>query len=294
MECGAGVCNLCGSGEATPYAEGLPHLVRCSGCGLVRVAQLPGLDRLEQVYSADYFRNESSHVVGYADYEQDKSLILRTSHRRLARLEVLRPRRGRLLDIGCAFGFFLQAANRRGWEVEGIDLSSHAVDYARRDLGDDAVRCGQLESAGYEPASFDLITLWDVVEHFTDPREKLAYCRELLRDDGLLVLSTPDAGSLAARLTGSHWMGFKLAEEHLYYFSRKTMHAMLERAGFEPVETFQVGKDVALELFAARLRLYAPPLAALVERVVRRAGRGRSSVYVNPRDIMCVVARKRR
>lgn len=293
MERAPSPCNLCGATAYGPYRQrSLPHVVRCGGCGLVRVEEFPDSGRLAEIYSAEYFRNDTSNVLGYADYESDRPFILRTAHRRLRKLEQLAPGRGRILDVGCAFGYFLEAARRRGWDVEGIDLSEHAVAYARQHLGDAAVHTGQLEQAGLPLGSFDVITLWDVVEHFPDPVEKLAYCRELLKPGGLLVLSTPDIGSPVARVTGPRWMGFKLADEHLYYFSRRTMGAMLERAGFAVVRTFPVGKDVSLGLFGARLRLYVPPLAAVVDALVRLTGRGRASVYVNPRDIMCVVARK--
>jgi 2-polyprenyl-3-methyl-5-hydroxy-6-metoxy-1,4-benzoquinol methylase len=248
---------------------------------------------LREVYSKDYFRNDHSEVTGYEDYERDRYCILKTANRRLDVIGKYRRRPGRLLDVGCAYGFFLEAARKRGWDVDGIDISEHAVAYARDHLGLPA-KAGVLEEAGYEPASFDVITAWDVVEHFPDPLRELQYLYTLLKPGGLLVLSTPDVGSPVARITGHRWMGFKLAEEHLYYFSRETIVEMLEEAGFDRTRTFHVGKDVALEFFARRLSLYVPPAAKAVDRAVAGLGLGRASVYVNPRDIIGVVAKKPR
>jgi len=149
-----------------------------------------------------------------------------------------------------------------------------------------------LSESAYEPGSFDVITMWDVIEHVTDPVAELRLVYDLLRPGGLLMLSTPDVGSLVAKATGPRWMGYKLAEEHLYYFDEKTISLALEKAAFEVLETRPIGKDVSLEFFAKRLRLYAPPAASALAWGLDRVGLGRASVYVNPRDIMAVVARK--
>jgi hypothetical protein len=116
--------------------------------------------------------------------------------------------------------------------------------------------------------------------------------RTLLRDGGLLVLSTPDIGSTVAKVTGSRWMGFKLAEEHLVYFDRNTVALALAQGGFEVERVKPIGKDVSLEFFTRRLRLYAGPIAWLLEKAVGAVRLGRASVYVNPRDILMIIARK--
>lgn len=286
-------CGLCGNNVFESLgSKKLAHLCRCATCGLVCVRRFPEREELEAVYGEEYFKSTDSAVMGYDDYERDRYCILKTASRRLDEIERYTPARGRLLDVGCALGFFMEEAHRRGWQVEGVDISAHAVAYAREKLGLDA-RPGLLREAGFTPGSFDVLTLWDVIEHVPEPVAELEYCRELLRPGGIIVLSTPDAGSLVAKLTGARWMGFKLAEEHLYYFSRKTMALALEKAGFDVLDLTSIGKDVALDFFARRLSLYAPPLAKAVGKGVQMAGLERAAVYVNPRDILCVVARRR-
>ena len=198
--------------------------------------------------------------MGYDDYARDRYCILKTASRRLDTIERYTPARGRLLDVGCALGFFLEEARRRGWEVDGVDISAHAIQYANEQLGIPA-RCGMLREAGFEQNSFDVLTMWDVIEHVTDPVEELKYCRDLLKTRGLIVLSTPDVASLVAKMTGAKWMGFKLAEEHLYYFSKRTISLALEKAGFEVLDVTSIGKDVALDFLARRLSSSARPRA---------------------------------
>ena len=286
-------CALCGNSDFEPVKNPrLEHLCRCRTCGLVSVRTFPKREELHEIYGEAYFRNARSEEMGYQDYEADRYCIVKTAGRRLDMIEKFAPERGNLLDVGCALGFFIDTARRRGWQVDGVDISAHATDYARDTLGL-AARTGMLEDAGYAPGSFDVLTMWDVIEHVPDPVSSVRYCASLLKESGLLVLSTPDVGSRVAKVTGHRWMGYKLAEEHLFYFDRRTIAVALRKAGFDVLETRAVGKDVALDFFNKRLRLYAGPLANVTEKATNAVGLGRASVYVNPRDILCTVARKR-
>ncbi|MBI2766604.1 MAG: class I SAM-dependent methyltransferase [Chloroflexi bacterium] len=286
-------CGLCQNTvfETLPNPR-LAHLCRCATCGLVQARTFPDADALRKVYREEYFKSADSASTGYDDYERDRYCILKTAARRLDTIERFSPTRGHLLDVGCALGFFLEEAKSRGWQVDGVDISEHAVKFANERLGIPA-RVGMLEEAGYEPGSFDVVTMWDVIEHVPAPVSVLSLARTLLKPGGLLVLSTPDVGSTVAKLTGARWMGFKLAEEHLYYFSRKTVTLALEKGGYQPLEVTSIGKDVALDFLARRLRMYVPPLAAVLGKGVEVMGLDRAAVYVNPRDILCAVARRR-
>lgn len=285
-------CVICGEvGRRGLRSARLAHLWDCTGCGLRSVRKVASQDELRAIYSESYFGNDVSHVVGYADYAADRACIIRTANRRLRLIERQRPNLGRLLDVGCALGFFARAALERAWLAEGIDISEHAANYARTVEGI-AARCGSIEEAGYSPESFDVLTLWDVIEHVPEPVEYLRACHGLLKPGGLLVLSTPDAGSVVARVAGSRWMGYKLADEHLFYFSRATMAEALRAAGFQVGVARTAGKHVEAGFFAKRLELYAGPFARILARGLAMAGLSRRMVYVDPRDILCVVARK--
>jgi 2-polyprenyl-3-methyl-5-hydroxy-6-metoxy-1,4-benzoquinol methylase len=285
-------CNVCGSSEQQPFCpENGLSLVQCQQCGLVYVSPRPDANELYALYGETYFRNDESGVVGYTNYLRDEANIRKTFAGRLKRLErYVQP--GRLLDVGCAAGFFLDEARKRGWQVEGMDVSSYAVEYARGRFGYD-VRHGSLTDLDYAAGAYDLVTMWDVIEHVPDP---LAYVRKaasLLRSGGVFALATPDVDSLPAKLAGPRWVGYKLSEEHVYYFSTKMLTRMLEEAGFEVVNARYVGKYVTLRLFLDRLGMYSPVLAKSLELAERAFKLSEWSLYVNPFDIVAVTARKR-
>jgi 2-polyprenyl-3-methyl-5-hydroxy-6-metoxy-1,4-benzoquinol methylase len=135
----------------------------------------------------------------------------------------------RLLDIGCAGGAFPVAARDLGFDPVGIEPSRWMADYARRTYGLD-VRDGILEPGVFPPGSFDVVTLWDVIEHVPQPHDLLSCAHDLLKPGGLLLVNYPDVGSMTARMLGSHWP-FWLSV-HLFYYTRTTMARQLARAGY--------------------------------------------------------------
>jgi 2-polyprenyl-3-methyl-5-hydroxy-6-metoxy-1,4-benzoquinol methylase len=285
-------CNLCGSSERKPFCPSNGRgLVQCQNCGLVYVSPRPDAAELYALYGESYFQNENSSTVGYTNYIRDEGNIRQTFARRLSRLErFIKP--GRLLDVGCATGFFLDEAQSRGWDVHGLDVSWFAVDYARDHFGIDA-RHGSLTELDYPPESFDLVTLWDVIEHVPDPKAYVQRAAELLKPGGMIALATPDVESIPARITGKKWVGYKLSEEHIYYFAPRTLNRLLNEMGFDVVDTYHVGKYVTLRLFLDRFGMYLPWLARPLQLVERAFNLSQKSLYVNPMDIVAVTARKR-
>lgn len=266
-------------------------LVQCSNCGLVFVSPRPDAHELYALYGETYFQNDDSSTVGYTHYLKDETNIRKTFNGRLQRLERF-AKPGKLLDVGCAAGFFLSEANQRGWTVQGLDVSSFAVRYATERFGFD-VRQGSFTELDYPEGTYDALTMWDVIEHVPDPKAYIQRAASLLRPGGVFALATPDVDSLPARLTGKRWVGYKLSEEHVYYFSARTLSHMLDEAGFDVVNVRHVGKFVTLRLFLDRLGMYSPLLAKLLARVERRFNLSDYSLYMNPFDIVAITAKKR-
>jgi len=289
-------CNLCGSSDRQPFRpENGKSLVQCQNCGLVYVSPRPDANELYALYGETYFKNDDSGTVGYHNYLADGQNIRRTFSRRLDLLhEFIQPGQGRkLLDIGCATGFFIDEAAKRGWEVEGLDVSSFAVEYVKSELGHSAYNTSVLDADFLAPGSYSLITMWDVIEHVPDPKAHAERVAELLHSGGHFALITPDVGSWVARLTGKRWIGYKLSEEHVYYFSVQTLTRMLNDAGFDVVSVRHEGKVVTMRLFLDRLSFYAPWLAKPLQALERAFNISEISTYINPFDMVWIVARKR-
>jgi len=285
-------CNLCGSEDHQPYCpkNGL-GLVQCRNCGFVYVSPRPVAEELYALYGETYFHNDESGVVGYTNYIADEVNIRRTAQRRLKHLSQFVPE-GRLLDVGCATGFFIDEARKMGWRVEGLDVSDFGVHYAQEHFGLTAHH-GALTTLPFDAEAYDLVTMWDVIEHVPDPKAYVRRAAELLRPGGVISLATPDVDSLPARLAGRRWVGYKLSEEHVYYFSVKTLSDMLTEAGFEVVNVRHIGKYVPFSLFRDRLGMYFPLLASVLAAGERALGLSEWAVYINPYDIVQVTARKR-
>lgn len=279
-------CNHCGR-EVTHGVRNVSRLVRCVNCGLIFVNPRPAFEDLARQYEGSYFHCPHPTFGGYEDYESDREDIMRTFR---GRMKLIRPLLGsgtpRLLDVGCATGIFLEVAREAGWHGEGLDISAYAL--ARAQEKGFEVHRGTLASARLPAGGYDVITMWDLIEHVTDPAAVLAEGHRLLRPGGVLAISTPDAGSLLARVLGNRWLGFRSIDEHLYFFSRRSMGAMLETAGLTVRRFVPVGKYLALPRLVERLRFYTR-VGALLLRTVDRAV-PRLSIYVNPHDTMVVLA----
>lgn len=291
-------CNLCGADDTVPVAEidGL-HIVRCRQCGLLYVNPRYREDLLQEIYTERYYDHDGIlnglEFFGYDNYIADEENIKITFAKRLKTIEGY-VSNGRLLDIGCATGFFLALAREKGWEVIGTEVSQFSARYAREKLGLD-VRLGSLKTLGFASGAFDVVTIWDVIEHVTDPMAELQEIHRTLRDDGLLSIITPDAGSLVARFLGKRWEEFRRVREHVYFFSRRTMAEMLRRAGFEVLRFESAGKAFYLGPAVDRLKYYTwdGALTSAATKWVYKLGLDKIRVHVNPFTKMTVYARKR-
>lgn len=286
-------CNLCGNTQTRPFCpENQRGLVQCTQCQLVFVGQQPEAHELYALYGETYFHNEQSGEVGYTNYIADEPNIRATANRRLAFVERFAPQKGKMLDVGCAMGFFVDVAKERGWKVEAADVSGFAVQYVRDRFGHTAHH-GNLTDLDLPEAHYDLITLYDVIEHVPDPNGNVQKVARLLKAGGVFEMATPDVGSLPARLTGKRWIGYKLSEEHVYYFSVATLTKLLNDNGFDVLHVRHVGKYVTLRLFLDRLGFYAPFLSRPLQWLERTLQLSQRSFYVNPFDIVAITARKR-
>jgi predicted TPR repeat methyltransferase len=194
----------------------------------------------------------------------------------------------RLLDVGAYIGVFVEMAAEAGWQAEGIEPSEWAANEAqRRGLN---VMLGTMDSVGLDEERYDVITLWDVVEHLADPAAELARAGRLLRPGGWLIVHTMDIDAPVARLMGERWPW--LMDMHLYYFSQRTLSAMLNRLGFEVVQRGAQGRYLRLGYLASRVGGLHPSLGRVASRAVNALGLQDRAVPVNFGDLMTIVSRR--
>ncbi len=231
------------------------EILECRVCGLA--FWVPETDfEPEGVYGANYFGGGG---VGYDDYSSLEPALRANFAKRLRGVAPARSG-ARLLDMGAALGFGVSEAARAGFSAFGLEVSRSAVRRAA------AVAPGAVVAANglrlpFRTASFDAVTLWDVLEHLSDPAAALREIARVLVPGGRLLLTTGDVGSLVARLSGPRWHLYTLPE-HLFFFSRRSLCLLLDAEGFE------------IERMRAESSLY--PLGYVVERL-RKTLLGRSA-----------------
>jgi SAM-dependent methyltransferase len=177
-------------------------------------------------------------------------------------------RKGRLLDVGCASGLFLRHAMDAGWDVVGVEPAEGLCRTARELLGPQAeIHGSTLQATHFNPASFDAITLWDVLEHVPDPVSFLERCASVLKPGGYLFAKVPDLDSLQSRLLGSRWP--LLLPEHLSYFNVGSLRLCGDRAGIRWVASCRRPVALSIGYILYRLGQHQIPGISYAHRLVR-------------------------
>lgn len=271
----AAACWVCGAARSTPWkARSIERplwpedlqitdasygttlaLRRCDACGFLfaegdDIAELTAL--YEQLADAEYEATQDSRRL-----QMEKLLD---------RLHRARPGARTLLDIGAGAGLLVEAARRRGLEAEGVEPSRSLVEAAGR-LHDVDLHQGVFPHPGLAERRFEMITLVDVIEHVGDPVGLLRALGEALEPGGALLLVTPDARSLAARLLGRRWWHFRLA--HVGYFDRRNLTLAVQRAGLEVERVWRAGWYFRVGYLADRVGEYLPGVGGL-NRLLRK------------------------
>lgn len=164
-------------------------------------------------------------------------------------IEQFRPSQGRILDVGCYEGYFLDEARKRGWTCTGVEPNIGGATYAREHLCLDVREC-ILSRAGFQAKSFDVISLFASLEHVPDPIAVLREVRHIIRDDGLLVVSVPTV-PFYLPIVRSRWRMF--IGDHYFFFTHHAMQTLMAQAGFRLCSRRYVGKSVNLGTVASRL-----------------------------------------
>ncbi len=232
-------CNLCGKDETKiilkqPNSEYFPRtIVRCLNCGLVYMNPQPEYKELLKIYqenSSEDISSPSPEKVIPEEllypYPPNIRIPLRLSFLK----KMMKP--GKLLDVGCASGEFLHYAKLAGWEGEGIEPSFVIADITHKKTGLPIYR-GTLEDFSEKEEIFDLITMFDVIEHVADPKTDIKRAYQLLKINGMIAISTPNIGCQRYWMQKDKWRGFTESREHIFFFSARTLSDLLIKCGFK-------------------------------------------------------------
>jgi 2-polyprenyl-3-methyl-5-hydroxy-6-metoxy-1,4-benzoquinol methylase len=225
-------CNLCGgAGHAPIFTTKGYDLVECTSCKLAYIANQPDDTELARIYSG----SEGYHAALKDTASREWAVIRRTAEAHMAFMAKVSGK-GKLVDVGCSTGQFLNLARIAGYDVSGIEFSDDSRMFAVDNFGL-SVEPGSIHSAAQEPASLDFVTMFDVIEHVRDPLADMRAARDLLKPGGWFVLSTPNIDGLFPRLSRplanrlDYWPHPE-PPYHLYQYSVRTLAASLEKAGF--------------------------------------------------------------
>jgi 2-polyprenyl-3-methyl-5-hydroxy-6-metoxy-1,4-benzoquinol methylase len=215
------------AGELLFFSNKYP-ILKCPVCGQVFTGIRFRTEARQDFYDdAVYFNN----MYGKSKYHPAHIWHRIVSQRRLKLLMRVVPK-GKLLDIGCGYGIFLNTARNLAWTVFGVELSRPASEYAHNSFKLKIFN-GEIEKANYPDHYFDVITFWDVLEHVPNPAVFLQNVKRILKQDGLIALSVPNSGSLVARIYQGKWQTLR-PEQHLWHFNIKTLKQLLAEESFEP------------------------------------------------------------
>ncbi len=198
----------------------------CSQCGLVFLSPRPDMNELMQFYPESYVAYTVPTTEKQLFKKADRSYGLR---KRLKFVEKF-VSGGRILDVGCATGAFLQqiqASTNAKWELFGVEPNEYAANIARKVSGCN-IYVGMLEAAEYPDNFFDVVTMWDVLEHVYNPVTTLIEIVRILKPNGVVIFSIPNLNSWDAGLFGKYWVGYD-APRHMHTFGDKTLKLLLNR-----------------------------------------------------------------
>ncbi|MFV1952013.1 MAG: class I SAM-dependent methyltransferase [Nitrospinota bacterium] len=228
------MCIICANKDRTILEDngGLYKVIRCNNCGLVYVDPLPPEKTLAKAYSKEYY------VPWIA---AQKKRRIKMWQKRLDTLDGLKDK-GKLLDIGCGEGLFLEMAKKDGWDVQGTEVSPFSPEHIIETL-DIPVFHGELHRASFPDKTFDAVTMWHVLEHTVNPLETLIEVKRIIRDDGIFILAVPNLNNIVFQRAYRIFKGKRIhlfdpkdRELHIYHFTSATIQLALERSGFQVIK----------------------------------------------------------
>jgi SAM-dependent methyltransferase len=274
MEKAPEFCILCGSRDREALIKmDSWHVYKCSSCGLGFLDPRPSKEDIAKLYDKDYCEDQFTEGGEVGSPEFKKRLSLETH--RIRFFKGIKGK-GKVLDVGCGYGYFLAACRTMyGYDVHGLDVSGWAAHYAAEKLGL-SVTFGDIDTVNLPPNSYDVITMWHFLEHTRDPRETILKAMDLLKKDGILVIDVPNYDGTDARKNWDNWIGWQ-PPYHFYHFTPHTLKKLVSLCGLSVLKA----KDYHSE--TVKVSLKRIPVVSIFARLISRMYSGHSIAVVAQR-----------
>ena len=227
------------------------QILRCLNCGVEYLSPQLSDEQLKILYSENYYR--AWGIQGEEENEITKEMKIATFQ---LRLNLIRQfvSSGKVLDVGCATGYFLEIAKTNNFEPHGVEFSEYSAAIAKKKFGDTNVFLGTLEQCNFENKSFDVIAMSDLIEHVRIPKQTLSKANELLKENGVIMIMTPDIKTLSNKLMGKRWTHYK--PEHFFYFSQRSIRYLAEQCGLKVVHYERSKKALTINYLHTQFNVY--------------------------------------
>lgn len=258
------------------------HICECLNCGLLYTMPRPSKEKIGAYYKSDEYYSHQENKKGFVPrlYEAIKKINLKHKFRLASRdLPV-----GKLLDIGCGVGDFLHVAENKGWQCTGVEPSEEAREIARQRIKGDLLYSEDLEQLPDQ--SFDLITMWHVLEHVDDLKWQVAQLQRLIKPNGRIVIAVPNYRSYDGRFYNAYWTAYDVPR-HLNHFNKTVITKIFKTSGLSLVSMDKLVWDAYyISFMSEQYKHHFMPLVRGVFRGLvsnakaRRSGEWSSLVYV--------------
>ena len=236
-------------------------LMECGSCGVVQTAPRPYRDQLHNLYPDVYY------PIGQRSDRYFRKYIEAPQIDKVEKIRRFKTS-GRLLDVGCGAGYFMRAARESGFDVLGLEFSEAAKTAGGERWGLDII-AGEFLDHSFPENQFDVVTLWQVLEHLYDPSEVFKKIIKILRPEGLVVIAVPNIASIQARLFRARWYHLDVPR-HLFHYSPRTLRRLMESHGFKILAIDQWSREHnGAGILGSVMRL-SPPGESLVRMAFRK------------------------
>lgn len=283
------VCIAC---DSTGFANYGKQLVKCTTCGLVVAKEIPTFAELQKLYEEEYFFG-----MEYSDYKVDRPALEKNFKKRMKFLKQYMHPDARVLEIGCAYGYFLNLIKGRVAWHKGFDVSKEGIEYAKSELKVNADDSDFLKDTEIKPNTLDLVCMWDVMEHFGEPDKHVAKAAKLLKKGGALCFTTGDVGAFVPQRRGEKWRMVH-PPTHIYYFNVDGATRLLAKYGLKVVSvrhkpTYRNAGSVFNQLIVnKKAQNKSPKVMELGHNIAKATRLDRVNFPLNLYDVMEVTAVK--